>query len=77
MTDITSQISKVAGIKKIRTFNETENIYFDGISFVMWNPLFEGVDETIINQTVTLPYFKFPYIYNPQTLSNRIDVIDE
>lgn len=77
MTHITSNISKVSGIKKIRTFNEIENLYFDGVSFVIWNPLFEGVDENIINQTVTLPYFKFPYIYNPKTILNRIEVIDE
>jgi hypothetical protein len=77
MTEITSRLSKISGIKKIRTYNQTDDIYFDGVSFVMWNPLFEGVDETIINQTTILPYFKFPYLYNPQTISNRIDVINE
>jgi hypothetical protein len=77
MSELTSNLFKIAGIKKIQTFNKDEKIYFNGISFVMWNPLFEEVDETIINQTITLPYFKFPYIYNPVTLINRIEVIDE
>jgi hypothetical protein len=77
MSEITSKISKIPGVKKIRTYNESEKIYFDGISFIMWNPLFEGVDESIVNQTMTLPYYKFPYIYNPLTISNRIQVIDE
>jgi len=77
ISDITSKISKIAGVKKIRTYNEIEKIYFDGISFIMWNPLFDDVDESIINQTITLPYYKFPYIYNPLTISSRIQVIDE
>lgn len=77
MSEITARIAKVSGVKNIRTYNEIERSYFSGISFVIWNPLFEDVDETIINQTITLPYYKFPYIYNPLTISNRVQVIDE
>jgi hypothetical protein len=77
MSELTSKIFKISGIRKIQTFNEDENIYFNGLSFIIWNPLFENVDEAIINQTLTLSYFKFPYIYNPLTILNRIEVIDE
>lgn len=76
MSTITSSILSIPGIRNIKTFNSSENIYFDGVSFIMWNPMFEGVDESLINQTITLPYFKYPYIYRPDSLINRIEVVD-
>lgn len=75
-SDILSKILSVSGVKSVRTQNTSKNIFFDGISFIVWNPMFDGVDETIINQTTTLPYFKFPYLYRPNFLINNIEVID-
>lgn len=74
---ITSSILSLAGVKAIRTTNTKEGVSFNGISFVTWNPMFEGVDVELINQTTTLPFFKFPYFYRPINIINRIDVIDE
>jgi hypothetical protein len=76
MSTITSSILSIPGIRNIKTYNKEENIYFDGVSFVMWNPMFEGVDQNLINQTTTLPYFKYPYIFRPDTLISRIEVLD-
>jgi hypothetical protein len=77
ITKLSASILSISGIKSMRTVNNTENVFINGISFVMWNPLFDGVDVNIINQNTTLPFFKFPYIYNPKTIINRIQVIDE
>lgn len=77
ISEITSSILSMPGIKSVKTKNTTNGLYFNGVSFVCWNPLFEGVDETLINQTTTLEYFKFPYLYNPVSLINKIEVIDE
>jgi len=77
ISTLTSKILSLESIRKIKTTNIEELIDFSGLSFVIWNPMFDGVDEAIINQTTTLPYFKFPYIFRPNTLINRIEVIDE
>lgn len=77
MSDLSSKILSVTGVKTIKTTNTSESIYFNGLSFVIWNPLFEGVDESIINQTTTLPFFKFPYLYRPNALVNKIEIVDE
>ena len=76
-SDLASQILNIGGINNIKTSNTKESIFFNGLSFVVWNPLFEGVDETIINQTTTLPFFKFPYLYRPNSLVTRINIVDE
>lgn len=77
ISDLTSQIISVVGIKTVRTFNSSENITFQGISFIAWNPLYENDDIEMVNQDTALPFFKFPYLNNPDTLSNFIEVVDE
>ena len=76
ISTISSEILSLKSVRKLKTSNTEEAINFEGLSFVAWNPMFEGVDETLINQTTTLPYFKYPYIFRPNTLINRIEVID-
>lgn len=77
ISDLVSQIVSVVGVKSVRTFNSAENINFQGISFVVWNPSYETDDIELINQDTILPFFKFPYLNNPDTISNFIDVVDE
>ena len=77
ISKLTSDILSVAGIKTVRTYNSTENINFKGISFIAWNPQYESDDIEMINQDTSLPFFKFPYLNNPNTIGNFIEVEDE
>jgi hypothetical protein len=75
LSSLTSNILKIEGVDSIRTVNKNE--IFNGISFVSWNPLYEESDIDYVTQTITLPFFKFPYFFSPESLINRIEVIDE
>jgi hypothetical protein len=75
MDIITGNILGISGIKSIRTMNGQS--YIEGLSFIMWTPMFEGVDERLVTQTLSLPFFKFPYLYRPNSLITKIEVIDE
>ncbi len=77
ITSLTTSILSMEGVKAIRTTNTKTNSTFNGISFVSWNPLYENVDEDFVNQTTTLPFFKFPYFYRPNALITKIEVVDE
>lgn len=77
ITSLTTSILSLEGIKSIRTANTKSNSSYNGISFISWNPLYENVDEDFVNQTTTLPFFKFPYFYRPNALINKIEVTDE
>ena len=59
LSALSSDILALEGVRAIRTKNGNQT--FNGLSFVAWNPVYEGVDEEFINQTTTLPFFKFPY----------------
>lgn len=76
LSDLTATILGIEGISSIRTENTRENTFFNGVSFLSWNPIYVDSDNEIINQTTTLPFYKFPYFYSPQSLINKIDVID-
>jgi hypothetical protein len=65
----------IEGVSVIRTVNK--NQIFNGVSFITWNPVYENSDESLINQTTTLEFFKFPYFYNPQSIYKKIKISDE
>jgi hypothetical protein len=77
LSTLTSNILSVVGIKNVYTYNSAENIRFDGVSFLQWNPLYPEDDISILNQDTTLPFYKFPYLAYPQTIANYIEVVDE
>lgn len=74
LSRLTSDILNLEGVDTIRTINGNQT--FNGISFISWNPVYENVDENFVNQTTTLSFFKFPYFYRPQSISDRIEIID-
>ena len=77
LTDLTSNLLSLEGVKRIYTQNSDEGLIFEGISFLAFNPLYASSDIQLINQDYELPYFKFPYLYSPLSVGNRIEVIDE
>ena len=76
-SELTNDILSIEGIKRIYTKNENNSSTIDTVSFLSFNPVYETSDIALVNQDVTLPYFKFPYMYSPLSISNRIKVIDE
>jgi hypothetical protein len=75
LSRLTSDILSVEGIEGVRTVNGNE--IFNGVSFISWNPLYEESDVSYVSQTTTLPFFKFPYFFSPESITNKITVIDE
>ena len=77
LSTLVSEILTVEGIKRIETRNTQENISFRGISFISYNPLYPSADISIVNQDESLPFFKFPFLINPNSLAAKLTVIDE
>ena len=77
LSSLTSTLLSIEGIKRIETRNNNESISFKGVSLISYNPLYPSADIELVNQNITLPYFKFPYLINPNSLSSKIVIIDE
>jgi hypothetical protein len=59
-----------------RTVNG-EEVIRNGLSFLVFNPVYSdpGEDIQIITQSLPLPYFKVPYLYNVDSLLDQIQII--
>lgn len=77
LTELMRDILSLEGVRRIYTKNDNDGSTIDTISFLSFNPIYETSDITLVNQDITLPYFKFPYLYSPLTVADRIKVIDE
>jgi hypothetical protein len=79
LESITSQILSLEGVTNItcRRNVNGQNIDVDGLSFLVWNPVYSAPREdiTILNQTVQLGYYKIPFLYNYDDVLNQIDVV--
>ena len=77
LNELLRDILTLEGVKNIYTKNEKDGSSLETISFLSFNPLYERSDINLVNQNITLPYFKFQYLYSPLTVAKRIKVIDE
>ena len=74
LSNLSSDILKLEGVNRITTINGLES--FNGLSFISWNPVFENVDEILVTQTTTLPFFKFPYLFRPESIGESIEIVE-
>ena len=77
LSELANDILSLEGVRRIYTKNDSNDSSIDTVSFLSFNPVYETSDITLVNQDITLPYFKFPYMYSPLSITNRIKVIDE
>jgi hypothetical protein len=77
LIQLTNDILSLEGVKRIETKNETTGDAINAVSFLSFNPLYEESDIELVNQDLALPFFKFPYLYSPMSIANRIKVLDE
>jgi hypothetical protein len=75
LNDLTASILQIDGVAGVRTENSNGS-FFNGVALLTWNPVYPDADVDIITQTITLPFYKFPYFNSPQTLINKIEVTD-
>jgi len=66
-------IGGVSGVFTSRKIGE-EELLTEGISFVIYNPVYSGIEEDVIttSQNIILPYFKIPYLYDENIIKNNI-----
>lgn len=71
-TEIIEQLNNIEGVKSIHT--ERNNIKVNGVSLMVWNPIYYNKDISITTNPVIFDNFKFPFLYNATKLADYIDV---
>ena len=67
LKDISNQIFNIDGVEDIRTrrvINNVNDNEVEGISLVVYNPIYPNNDIKIIGSDLKLPFFKYPYLSN-------------
>lgn len=66
------QIIDIPGIDEIYTLRTDTGQQTKGLSMCVWNNVYDNLDVTITNQNLKLPYYKFPYLFDPLGLKDKI-----
>lgn len=73
LLQLTNDILSIDGVDSFYTKRIDGDSQIAGLSFVLWNPLYEK-DITVSSQNVALPFYKFPFYYQISQLINKIVV---
>ena len=75
-TDLQYLISIIPGVKKF--YIKDKNDYTsDKMTLYIWNPLYCNEDNALITQFYQCKPFEYPYFYDIDNISSKIEVIDE
>ena len=79
LVNLNNQILNTPGVQSFSTqrIDSNGNVYsVNGLSLLLFNPVYYVEDIQISSQNVKLDYFKFPYLYNGNNLINNIKVVN-
>ncbi len=81
LIDIGALASAIFSINGVKTFftarTDNNTIKYEGLSLIVWNPIYKDIDIFQIVKNTSLPYFKYPYFDDLKGLSKRIQITGE
>ncbi len=75
LKELSNQIFDIGGIEEIKSRRIKNNITsneIDGLSLLVFNPIYPDNDINILTNDLKLPFFKYPYLSGKSVLSNII-----
>jgi hypothetical protein len=73
---LTSKILSVDGVSRMATRNSDSSVVYQGLSFYLWNPVYQDLDKQAIVNNLVLGDFEFLYFENLSTIETRIVVTE-
>jgi len=74
--DITQLTANVLSVQGVQTFytrrKDNPAVRVEGLSMLVWNPIYPTADITTAIKNLALPYFKFPYLNNASKFSSNV-----
>jgi hypothetical protein len=75
LPDLSQQLLSISGVDEITTVRRDTGQRTPGISLCVWNPVYSELDVNITNQSIKLPYFKYPYLNDAFGLKDKITIV--
>lgn len=73
---IYSDILNIDGVYKMYCKHKVTNSTVEGLSIIIWNPIYPAVDINISTQNISLDYFKNVYLNDLNKLVNKIKFVN-
>jgi hypothetical protein len=73
---LNDQIIGISGVKRINTRRKNSTAVVEGLSLQVWNPVYSSGDIKIITKNETLDNFKFPFLFDVDSIVNNIVIED-
>jgi len=73
---LSNEILNIDGVQNIQTRRADIGIQIEGISFLIWNPIYPESDINIYTQNIIIENFKFPIFNNINNILNRIEIVE-
>lgn len=70
--DLSNELLSIEGVKSIHT--ERNGVIVNGISLMVWNPIYYNRDIHTTISNVSFDKFKYPFLYNSNKLEDYIDI---
>lgn len=71
---LNNEIEKIQGIQNIETLRTDINKSIPGLSFCVFNPIYNGKDKKVFDTRCQLKPYQIPYIESPTAFKNKIVV---
>lgn len=75
ISNVVNYILSIEGVKSLHT--ERKGVILNGINFLYWNPIYNGIDLKSTSNDINLNFFQYPYLQNKTTLFNQIQIVTE
>ena len=77
ITTLTNSLLDIDGVKEIKTVRTDTSTIADGLSLLVWNPIYPELDVKTTGSNVTVPVYQSPYLNDPTGFLNKIEVVSE
>ena len=65
----------IDGVKEIKTVRTDTSLSVDGLSLLVWNPIYPELDIKTIGSNLVVPVYQSPYLNDPTGFLNKIEVV--
>lgn len=72
ISSLNNQILSIKGVKSVYTTRTDSTLSTEGVSLLLWNPVYPTADVNVYTQNIKLDNFKYLFLYNIDDIMNRV-----
>lgn len=75
--EVANRILNIDGVDNVQTHRADVDITIEGISLLIWNPVYPDKDINVYTQNLVIDNFKYPIFNNLSSILDRIEIVEK